>query len=73
MNTQLLNASRRAVLRTRPTVSSTVSRRWASGHAPTDYGRIMRRAGGTAAIYVPASALILGWPWAAREIVEFFQ
>ncbi|KAK9769761.1 hypothetical protein AB5N19_09662 [Seiridium cardinale] len=72
MSTQLLNASRRAMLRAQPRVFSAVSRRYASGDAPTDYGRIAKRVGGTAVVYFPLAAVILGWPLAAHKVADFF-
>ncbi|KAH6655831.1 hypothetical protein BKA67DRAFT_657739 [Truncatella angustata] len=72
MNSQLLNASRRAMLRAQPRFASTVSRRYASGHAPTDYGRIAKRAGSVAVVYFPLAALVLGWPLAAHKVVDYF-
>jgi hypothetical protein len=38
--------------------------------AAADWGRQFKRLGGQAAIYFPGMAVILGWPLAARIVVD---
>jgi len=41
-----------------------------TGSAKADYGKLARRAGDAAMFYFPASALLLGWPLLAEELVD---
>ncbi|KAK4241024.1 hypothetical protein C8A03DRAFT_12696 [Achaetomium macrosporum] len=37
---------------------------------PADYGRLVRRAGAQAMVYFPLGLTLLGWPYAARLMLD---
>lgn len=67
MNRQILHAGRRVMLRSRPTFSPTVSRRYAG-----NYSRITKQMTGTLALYFPVSFAAFGWPLPVYWLVDFF-
>ncbi|KAI1126716.1 hypothetical protein F5Y10DRAFT_205783 [Nemania abortiva] len=42
----------------------------AVGHAPADWGRIIKTRAGNLVIFFPGMALALGWPLAAKAAVD---
>ncbi|KAI3333244.1 hypothetical protein F4824DRAFT_503279 [Ustulina deusta] len=54
----------------RRSMASQVSKQYATGHAPADWGRIIRTRVQTLALYFPGMALALGWPYLAYVLVD---